>query len=197
MKAGIISALIFWVALFAAVSSCGQAKDTLIIYKVISEMQLGPTLKEGTYVVDTAQLRPLEMVPGFKYTIKIELADLLIQANSFTDQQGIEVAGQTLGSVDKNDWIKYRVNLSRPATAIVYRYAMADQVFGGVEFRTGSINGPRAGYDVLKPTGGWGNFFDVTIPVTLPAGPVDLFLTFTNSARTSGAGGNILQFIVK
>lgn len=183
--------------LFITSLSFGQAKDTVVIYRVTSWMDM-PTMKEGVnYVVDTPRVLSVEMLPGYKYTLKKELADITIPANSFNDQQGVEVTGQVVGSIDRSDWMKWRINLTRVATSLVYRYAMSDNLFGGVEIRIGSINGPLVGSAVLKPTGGWGNFFDVTIPVSIAPGPTDLFFTFKNSARDAGAGGNLVHYVIK
>lgn len=191
------SIILLLAATLFACAAIGQAKDTIIVYRVTSWMDM-QTMKEGVnYVVDTPSVYSVEMLPGYKYTLKKELADITIPANSFNDQQGVEVSGQVVGSIDRSDWIKWRINSPRIATELVYRYAMADNVFGGVEIRIGSTSGPLAGSAVLKPTGGWGNFFDVTIPVSIAPGPVDLFFTFRNSVRDAGAGGNLLQFTIK
>lgn len=182
--------------LLSATAAFGQAKDT--VYRLISDTDLGPSLQPGVYVVDTPQLRLMELMPGYRYTITQEVANLVIASTSFTDSYGVEANGQVVGSIDKNDWLKYFIIIPRPARAIILRYAMADNVFGGIEFRLNSETGTIIGQSVLKPTGSWGTFFDVEIPVNIPAaGSYILYLTFKNSARDNGAGGNQVRFEVK
>lgn len=123
---------------------------------------------------------------------------VLVQAASYVDMSGIVNTAGILGGVDKADWIKYTVNFKKKRTALVYRYAMSDATSGKVEFRTGSITGPIIASIDLPPTGGWGTFVNKSVTIDFGSnGNTDIYLTFTGSPRTTGAGGNIAYWCVK
>ena len=144
-----------------------------------------------------AQLYALEAKPGRTYYIYEYVTELItatpkrVQAVAFAQQSGTIVSGEVLGGIDKTDWLKYSVALTTQYSKIVYRYAMSDTQGGGVEFRTGSITGPVFAQAQLPVTGGWGAFVELEIPITTRVTASEVFVTFTNSPRSTGSGGNL------
>lgn len=123
-----------------------------------------------------------------------------INVTTFAAQSGVVVTGNIVGSVDKADWIRYDVNLLKARTKILYEYAMSDATGGGVQFRTGSTTGPIIAQALLPVTGGWSTFNTIELTVNPPYGTnsvVSIYLTFTNSPRNTGAGGNIKSIVFK
>lgn len=124
----------------------------------------------------------------------------IFDVTAFGAQSGVTVNGNIVGSVDKTDWIRYDVNLLKARTKILYEYAMSDATGGGVQFRTGSTTGPIIAQVLLPVTGGWSTFNTIELTINPPFGTnsiSNIYLTFTNSPRTTGSGGNIKSIIFK
>lgn len=127
--------------------------------------------------------------PGFAFDV-----------TAFAAQSGVTVTNGIVGSVDKTDWIRYDVNLLKARTKILYEYAMSDATGGAVQFRTGSVTGPIIAQVLLPVTGGWSTYNTIELAVNPPYGTnsiTSVYLTFTNSPRTTGSGGNIKSIIFK
>lgn len=126
---------------------------------------------------------------------------LTIPATSFAQQSGVVVTSGILGGVDKGDWVMYKLTMPGLRTAIEYTYAMSDATTGSVEFRLGSQTAVPFAKSVLPVTGGWGTYSTITIPlnpnVAFPNEEVTIYVTFAESIRTTGSGGNILKFVYK
>lgn len=164
-----------------------------------SEMNVKLIHGSDTVSNDTtvSKLYALEVKPGRTYHIYEYVTALLspnpirVQAPLFAQQSGTIPSGAILGGIDKTDWIKYAVTLTTAYTKIVYKYAMSDTQGGGVEFRTGSITGPVFASMLLPVTGSWSSFVEIEIQIPTPVSASEVFVTFTNSPRTTGSGGNI------
>lgn len=147
-----------------------------------------------------AQLYVLEAKPGYTYAIQEIAPAIEVQATDFFAQSGVIVSGDVLGGVDRDDWVQYKLTLPGTTSTFEYTYAMADATAGAVEFRIGSVTAVPIAKAVLPVTGGWGNFVTLIVPVTPPyttSGAIDLFVTFKESVRATGSGGNIRKIAAK
>lgn len=128
-----------------------------------------------------------------------QFPSIVIAPASFVSQSGIVVVDGVLGGVDKSDWIRYSIDFRGERKSIEYEYAMSDATSGSVEFRIGSTTAAPIAKMILPVTGGWGTFTTMTIPInpSYSAGSVDLYVTFSESARTTGSGGNIRKIVIK
>lgn len=164
-----------------------------------SSMDLPLITQDKTVTNDTTveKLLTISLPPG--KTVKVEysvvLVPLVIDVTQAAEQSGTYVSNGVIGGVDKADWLKWSVNLTG-RTSIEYEYAMSDATNGSVEFRIGSITATPIAKVVLPPTGGWGNFVKIVIPIT-GATMGDLYVTFSESVRATGSGGNIKSIVVK
>ncbi|MET7394809.1 ThuA domain-containing protein [Dactylosporangium sp. NPDC005572] len=112
-----------------------------------------------------------------------------IEAESFTSQSGVQIVGDgaahggnRVGYIDNGDWVGYSsVNVSGK-TGFTARVASGGSG-GTIQVRSGSQTGPVLGTLTVVNTGGYGNFVDVTIPIS--AGSGALFLVFNGT----GGGG--------
>lgn len=126
---------------------------------------------------------------------------LTIPATAFAQQSGVVVTSGVVAGVDKADWIMYKLTMPGVRTTIDYTYAMADATTGSVEFRLGSTANAPFAKIVLPVTGGWGTFATISIPITpiiqFPNSEVTIYVTFAESIRTTGSGGNIQTLTFK
>ncbi|MFF1961581.1 carbohydrate-binding protein [Streptomyces sp. NPDC058220] len=107
------------------------------------------------------------------------------QAEHFSDQSGIEVAGHgaaeggsTVGFTDDGDWISFTPYAVDNATQLSARVSSAGPG-GTIEVRAGSATGTLLGTATVAPTGDWEQFADVTAGLSnAPAGTTELFLVF-------------------
>lgn len=169
-----------------------------------SYMETPLITQDKTVTNDTTveKLLTISLPPG--KTVKVEysvvLVPLVIDVTQAAEQSGTYVSNGVLGGVDKADWLKYSVALTDKYEKIVYRYAMDKEgtpgtvISGGVEFRTGSITGPVFASAQLPVTGGWAAYVELEITITTPVNASEIFVTFQNSQRTTGSGGNIQWF---
>lgn len=159
-----------------------------------SYMETPLITQDKTVTNDTTveKLLTISLPPG--KTVKVEYS-LVIDVTQAAEQSGTYVSNGVIGGVDKADWLKWSVNLTG-RTSIEYEYAMSDVTNGSVEFRIGSITATPIAKVVLPPTGGWGNFVKIVIPIT-GATTGDLYVTFSESVRATGSGGNIKSIVVK
>ena len=112
-----------------------------------------------------------------------------VEAESFSSQFGTQnvadpnaSGGVRVGYVDGGDWLGFSsVNVSG-ATGITARVA-SGSAGGTIQVRAGSSTGPLLGSLAVPNTGGFGNFVDVSAPVSAGSGAV--FLVFVGT----GTGG--------
>jgi chitodextrinase len=114
-----------------------------------------------------------------------------VQAESFTDQQGVVVepttdtgGGQDIGSLANGDWASYPgIDFgSTPATQFYGRVASgaAAGVSGLVEVRLDSRSNPSIGSFAIANTGGWQSWRTVPANIAAVSGVHDVYLTFTS-----------------
>lgn len=159
-------------------------------YAVVYKAAEGDTVK---YLMITSFYRKHQPLPPVDPGIPISV--LAPVASS-----GVLFANGAIGGFDKGDWIQYDINFGKPRTKIIYEYAMSDQQGGGIQFRTNSTTGPIFAEVLLPVTGGWSTFKTIEINITPPYGTngiASIFLTATNSPRTTGAAGNIKSIVIK
>ncbi|MFI6345487.1 PQQ-dependent sugar dehydrogenase [Streptomyces sp. NPDC050560] len=90
------------------------------------------------------------------------------QAEHYTDQSGIEVAGhgpaegaRTVGFTDDGDWTSYEPYRLSGATSFTAHVASAGPG-GTIEVRAGAPDGTLLGTATVRPTGDWETYEDVT-----------------------------------
>ncbi|MFI6938788.1 PQQ-dependent sugar dehydrogenase [Streptomyces sp. NPDC050418] len=107
------------------------------------------------------------------------------QAEHFSDQSGIQIAGHgpaeggnTVGFTDNGDWISFTPYALAGATTFTARISSGG-AGGTIEIRAGSPAGALLGSVNVPVTGGWENFQDVTTNLSAgPSGSTDLVLLF-------------------
>lgn len=160
-------------------------------YAVVYRSAQGDTAK---YIMVTQFFRKYRPVdPPIEDEVNVDVGAMAAQS-------GTGITNGIVGSIDKTDWIRYDINLIKQRTKVLYEYAMADTQGGGVQFRTGSVTGPIFAEVLLPVTGGWSTFRTIEINITPPyggPGVTSIYLTFTNSPRTTGSGGNLKSLVFK
>ncbi|MEO0796763.1 MAG: PA14 domain-containing protein [Verrucomicrobiota bacterium] len=126
---------------------------------------------------------PSEVVPGDYLATApgaIGGADLgiLIQAEAFDSQQGVQVVGGSkVGYVNNGDWIRFADMEIVGATT--FTASVASPMSGGtIEIRSGSATGSLLGTASVGNTGGWNSFVPVTATISSASATADLFLVF-------------------
>jgi cytochrome c len=89
--------------------------------------------------------------------------------------------GQFVGGIDHGHRVALgKLNLADSSSATVR--ASSGGQGGFVELHDGSVDGPLVAKVEVKPTGGWGSWRELTVPLELKK-PVDLVVVFTNPGK--------------
>lgn len=202
MKAFSKFLLIIIVAMLIAAISQAQVKHE-VIWNSTPMVTLGIN-EDATVSNDTTIERVVGLIlpPSALVRITFLSKALEVPVTQYIEISGISNTNGVLGGVDKNDWIKYAAAIRPTHKMISYTYAMDKEgvpgvdIGGGVQFRTGSITGPVFAEIPLPITGGWGAFVTIEIPIKTPVTADEIFVTFNNSPRNTGSGGNIKNSLV-
>ena len=143
---------------------------------------------------------------GLSYDQVIPLPDLpqpgsgwnardTIRAESYTGEAGTQLegctdagCGQALAYVSPGDFVYYDdVDFGSSSPGSVTARVASGASSGAIEFRLDSLTGPVVATAPVNPTGGWGSWTDVTVPVSGATGRHRLYLAFT------GPGGDFVN----
>jgi hypothetical protein len=114
-----------------------------------------------------------------------------IQAENFTNQQGVVNKGTVVGELDQGDWIFYgSVNFESGFNRVRMNAAVDPEWAGQIiSFRLGNPNGPVICDFIINSTGGWTLFNESDAEIISTSGLQDLYLVaVTTNNRTSGVG---------
>jgi len=130
--------------------------------------------------------------PGFNYCQTSVNAFSLIEAESFSENQGGQVettaVGKNLGYLTDGSFFRYpNVNFGSGAnSAHLMVSTEADQAGMRIEVRIDSLSGPILGTLTMQSTGGWYNFVRQAININQVSGQHDVYLIIRAPANTSG-----------
>lgn len=133
--------------------------------------------------------------PGLtlNYTVTSTATVMTVAANSYVDQSGVVLEGNAVAATDKNDWIRYAINVSSK-TKVSINYALGDTQSAVVDFRTGSITGTIIASATLPVTGSWTTFVQSADFVLTPQ-VGDIYVTFSRGRITGNS--NLMSFRFK
>ncbi|WP_153032368.1 ThuA domain-containing protein [Amycolatopsis sp. YIM 10] len=142
------------------------------------------------YVADAAYTdKGASGVPALTGRTQVVLQPKHRQAEHFTNSSGIRVvaqagaeAGQRIGDIDNNDWISFTPANLTNIDQVSFRVSSPGPG-GSIELRAGSPTGALVATATVGSTGGWDNYVNLPpVPVTRPAGTVELFVVFKSTA---------------
>jgi GH18 family chitinase/chitodextrinase len=125
----------------------------------------------------------------------------VIQAESFDAMLGVQTeatsdvgAGQNVGYIDNNDWLKFNsVNFGSGPKSVDARIA-SNTAGGTIEFRLDSTTGTLIGSVNVGSTGGWQTWATNNGAVSGASGIHDLYLVFKGSTTNGLMNLNWIQF---
>jgi hypothetical protein len=114
----------------------------------------------------------------------------LIQAASADTSEGVNIFCCGVGSLDKEDWLRYRrVDFGAGAASVTVAVGVPDDNAGGqIELRLDSLDGPIIGVLDLTATGGYGSGADLSTAISGASGIHDLYLVVRQGSNPFGYG---------
>src|SRR5690606_10901631 len=89
-----------------------------------------------------------------------------IEAESFVNQQGVQIEGNVVGFIEPGDWIQYKVQTNK-GQSLRFRYSLQSLASGRtMQVRSGSVDGPIIAEWTQQQTGNWNTFEEAVIPAS-------------------------------
>lgn len=151
--------------------------NTLILSLPVGEHQIRLEVTDSAGVKDTATLKISAYDPSSTFRI---------EAESYSQEQGILNKGAVIGYLDVGNWAKYsNVDFTGMPNILTIRYAV-DPAFAGqsLEWRLDSPTGTKIAEITLNSSGSWTDFVTKETSITGANGVHDLYLV--------PIGGNML-----
>ncbi|RKT67942.1 PKD domain-containing protein [Saccharothrix variisporea] len=155
-------------------------------------------------------------LPSLKGGANVVLQPKHKQAEYFNGSSGVRVVSQSgaesgarIGDISNNDWISFKPVSFTGIDQVSFKVS-SPSGGGSIELRAGSPTGTLIASAPVTSTGGWDNYVSLpAVPVTRPAGTVELFVVFKTSTGNNfdldsityigpgiGGGGAVAKQIV-
>ncbi|MBM7568095.1 carbohydrate-binding protein [Paenibacillus sacheonensis] len=103
-----------------------------------------------------------------------------LQAESYSDMNGIVNFGSTIGDLGAGDWVRFsNVNLGSGYATLRVRFTNGHTAAMTSEVRLDSLTGTQIGSFSTPPTGGWSNWTEMTTALTGASGTHDIYVKFS------------------